>query len=378
MNNKENLFEEFPETNEKEWIEKVEKDLKGRSFKELFWSINEDLNIAPFYYNNDQIPSVPANKTKSNSWEISEDVFVENPKSANQQLLNALANGVNAPRLIIDTSLDGTQMATLFQHVELSYISIHFLLKSAKLAIEILEVFNNYLVKKNINKNEIKGSINHSDDDQLAELIQFAIEKLPSFKTLTINIEDSNPADISKSLAQSLVKGNDYLTLLYKKGINPNTTNNHLQFSIPIGKSYFIEIAKIRALKILWANILEVYGIKDSKIPAIEAHLSEASFGEDPNTNMIRATTQAMSAALGGVNRLTVLPSDANQGESTDFSRRIARNVQHLLMMESFFDRVIDPAKGSYYIEKLTEKIAEAAWSEFQKMEQNSITENGK
>ena len=113
---------------------------------------------------------------------------------------------------------------------------------------------------------------------------------------------------------------------------------------------------------------MKAHELKNIEIPAIEAHFSNTDFVTDPNTNMIRATTQAMSVVLGGVNRLTVLPSDAIEGEPTDFSRRIARNVQHLLTMESFMDRVVDPAKGSYYIEKLTEKIAEAAWSEFQRI----------
>ena len=170
-------------------------------------------------------------------------------------------------------------------------------------------------------------------------------------------------------MAQAIAKCCEYLAVLNEKGIPPKTTNNYLQFSVPVGKSYFIEIAKIRALKVLWANILEAFGVENARIPEIEAHLSPSAFGDHANTNMIRATSQAMSAVLGGVNRLTVLPSDANITESTDFSRRIARNVQHLLTMESFLDRVIDPAKGSYYIETLTEKIAEYAWSDFQKME---------
>ncbi len=369
MSNKENLFKEFPEITEAAWIEKVEKDLKGRTFEELFWDIDEDLSVAPFYYSNESLPNVPTNKTKTNSWEIGEDIFVENPKDANLQLLNALANGVNAPRLIIENQLDKTQMAALFQDVKLSYISVHFLLKQANSSFSTLKIFYNYLAEKNINTNKIKGSINHKDDDQVAELIQFAIEKLPNFKILTINIEDSNPADISKSLAQAIAKGNNCLAQLHEKEIVLNTAINHLQFSVLVGKSYFLEMAKIRALKILWANILEAYGSKNSITPAIEAHISSTPFGDDPNTNMIRSTTQAMSAVLGGINRLTVLPSDAKQGESTDFSRRIARNVQHLLMMESFLDRVVDPTKGSYYIEKLTEKIAEIAWSEFQKMD---------
>jgi methylmalonyl-CoA mutase len=373
MAHKENLFREFPETTASEWIEKVEKDLKGKAFEELFWTINDEIKIAPFYYSIEDRPSVPKNKINSNTWEIGEDIFVESPKLANQQLLKALTGGVNAPRIVADSILDAAQMAIIFKNVELGFISVHFLIKKANSTLPTLENFQNYLSKNNIDSDRIKGSINHNDKEQLAELIKFVIEKLPNFKINTINVKATPIAKISRSLAQAISKGNEYLAILEKNGIAPETANNHLQFSVSVGSSYFIEIAKIRALKILWANILEAYGTRNAKIPDIEVHLSSDAFGDNPNTNMIHGTTQAMSAVLGGANRLTVLPADAKNGKSTDFSKRIARNVQHLLSMESFLDRVIDPASGSYYIEKLTEKIAEAAWLEFQKMEIKTI-----
>lgn len=365
MNDKGKLFDEFPENTEKEWIEKVEKDLKGNAFEELFWEINKNIKIAPFYHSTDNPPHVPNNKTNSNSWEIGEDIFVDNPEYANRQLLQALDNGVNAPRFVIENHLDEQQLNVLFRKVELSYISVHFLLKKAGYALPFLKCLYKFLSENGIEANEIKGSLNH-DDGPSPELFQFAATKFPGFKIMTIIVKDASPAEIATSLAASILMAQDFLATLNESGISPKTTNNHLQFSVPVGKSYFVEIAKFRAFKILWANILEAYGLKGSKIPTIEAHISPDSFSEDANTNMIRSTTQAMSAVLGGVNRLNVLPSDVNSGASTDFSRRIARNVQHLLMMESFLDRVIDPANGSYYIETLTKKIAEAAWLEFQ------------
>lgn len=369
MHDKENLFKEFPQVSEAAWLEKVEKDLKGRAIEELDWIINEDIKIAPFYHSKDHKPTVPNNKSTSNVWEFGEDIIAGDLKTTSQQLLNALDCGVNAPRIIIDSILDANQLAALFEHVELRFISIHFLIKNSISALSTLKNFYSYLSQNNIDSNAIRGSINHNNDDQLVELIQFAIEKLPKFKINTIKIEAAATADVSKSLAQAISKGNAVLAILNENGIASKTANDHLQFSVSTGTSYFLEIAKIRALKILWANILDAYKVKNARIPDIESHLSPNAFGDDPNTNMIRSTTQAMSAVLGGTNRLTVLPSDANSGESSDFSRRIARNVQYLLGMESFLDRVIDPAKGSYYIENLTEKIAEAAWSEFQKME---------
>lgn len=365
MGNKENMFSEFPKTTEKDWIEKVEKDLKGRAFQELFWQIDEGLEVAPFYHSKEVLTGVPTNKQSSNRWEIGETIFVKNPKSANGQLLNALANGVNAPRFVIDGLLDETQLSVLFDKVELSFISVHFLIKNAKSALPFLQNFYKYLSKKSSTIAEINGSVNLSGEEQLLDLINFSTAKLPNFKVLTINLEYAAPADLSKSLARTISKAYNLLAVLHEAGVDLKTINHQLQFSVSVGNSYFVEIAKIRALKILWANVLEAYGLKTATAPTIEAQLSPNTFGDDTNTNMIRATAQAMSAALGGVNRLTVILSDTD--ESSEFSRRIARNVQHLLMMESFMDRVIDPAKGSYYIEQLTEKIAETAWLEFQK-----------
>lgn len=369
MDDKENLFQEFLESTESEWIEKVEKDLKGKPFEDLFWKLSENIEIAPFYYSNDLNPSVPNNKSASNIWEIGEDILANDPKSANKQLLNALECGINAPRIVLEDTLDEDQFTTLFENVELSFISIHFLLKKPDSALATLKYFYNYLSKNKVDSNKIEGSVNHNDENQLLELTKFVIEKLPNFKINTLEIKASTPAEISKSLAHAISKGNDYLNIIRDNEISTEIANKHLQFSISVGNSYFLEIAKIRALKILWANVLEARGLKNAEIPVIEAHLSPNDFGEDPNTNMIRSTTQAMSVVLGSVNRLTVLPSDAKTGKISDFSRRISRNVQHLLAMESFLDRVIDPAKGSYYIEKLTKKIAEAAWSDFQKIE---------
>jgi methylmalonyl-CoA mutase len=144
-----------------------------------------------------------------------------------------------------------------------------------------------------------------------------------------------------------------------------------LQISISIGKSYFVEIAKLRALRILWNNVLQAYGA--TLAPAeIVVSFTRDSQDENIHTNMIRAATQTMSAVIGGADRIYVLPANAATGVPSDaFTRRIARNVQHLLQLESYFDKVIDPAAGSYYIEKMTELLAQNAWSQFQRMEKD-------
>lgn len=137
-----------------------------------------------------------------------------------------------------------------------------------------------------------------------------------------------------------------------------------------LGKSYFFEIAKIRAFKLLWLNVLKGWGAP-LRHPVVETRFQAEAYTDELYTNMIRATTMAMSAVLGGADRLTVLPYDAGREHqasySPAFSRHIARNVQHLLKMESFFSEIPDPAAGSYYIEQLTQQLAARAWTAFQK-----------
>ena len=179
--------------------------------------------------------------------------------------------------------------------------------------------------------------------------------------------------NVVEELTQTLLAANDYINLLKNNDLNIENINDFIKFNFNIGISYFIEIAKLRAFKLLWANVLDAQGFNNPSnsgsknlAPTIHAYISPETQVEDVHTNKIRATTQAMSAVLGGVNMLTIAPSDALSAESSDFSRRIARNVQHLLQMESYLDKVADPAAGSFYIEKLTNQIAEAVWQQFQ------------
>jgi methylmalonyl-CoA mutase len=166
-----------------------------------------------------------------------------------------------------------------------------------------------------------------------------------------------------------LTHGNLYLQKLTERGLSAEQAAGILQFSIPVGKSYFLEIAKIRAFRLLWLNILKAWDVP-LDYPVTEARFQAESYTDELYSNMIRATTMAMSAVLGGADRLTVVPYDAGREEQAAypqaFGRRIARNVQHLLKMESSFSEIPDPAAGSYYIEKLTQQLAERAWSAFQ------------
>lgn len=389
-NSKDALFSEFKDTTKSEWLARIEKDLKGRPMSALMWQIpnpvkdSEDIIIDPFAHVEDlkgQVPVPITGEKVDNSWAIEEHIKVENKdfKKANKQALQALMGGINAPHFIFETYPTTAQLATLLAGIELEYIAIYFSEQTKnKNPSKHLKKFTQLAVEKGVkNVKLLRGGIFYNpfadsrhEVKATSELLLWTKEHLPLFKVITIDggrfFQGSE--NVVAELAQTLKAGENYLKRLTDKGIESNLIANRIQFNFHIGLHYFIEISKIRAFKILWHNVLAAYNTP-SVCDNIHALIASDTQREDSHTNKIRATTQAMSAVLGGVNALAIAPSDAKSSENDDFNRRIARNIQHLLQMESYFDRVIDPAAGSYYIEQLTTKIAEAAWTYFQEMD---------
>lgn len=368
MNHKENLFAAFPPISKEEWLKKVEKDLKGRALTELNWHLNEEITVAPFYHSEDseqqQFP-IRGNQS-ANQWQIGEQILVEaDLKNANAQALNALMNGVEALHFVLDRSLSKTDLSLLLKGIEVDFISTHFYVKNEFSAVlSLLENFHQFVLENKKDTATLKGSAQGQNDTQdweaIKKSIAFAETNLPLFSL--INIEDKTVGtSIAAGLAEMISDANEAIKVLMNLGLNASQASERIQFSIQLSCSYFVEIARIRSLKLLWANLLKAYEVVPS-VPVISAQFRMDSQTENPHHNMIRATTQAMSAVLGGVDRLTVLPANESFENATEFTRRIARNVQHLLKMESHLDRVADPAAGSYYIEKLTTKFGTEAW----------------
>lgn len=371
MANNKNLFDAFFPISKEEWLTKVEKDLKGKAMEELNFQL-DDINISPIAHADDlsqtKAPIVKSNQML-NDWMIGETITVTDLKASNILLLEILSEGVNAPLLKIDTPLSNEAFNILFDTVEHSYISTHFEVSNIEPFHFVQELHKHFQKYGNVSST-LKGSIHfkNATTAQLADAISFCAEQIQGFNIGTI---DARPfckkrQQVTKELAACIYHGNAYLSNLLEKGVSVNTSSRSLQFLVAVDTSYFISIAKIRALKLLWANVLKGYDAEAIHHIYIDAQLAASSHNEDANTNMIRSTTQAMSAAIAGVDRLTVLPSNAFEGEANEFSRRIARNVQHILKMESYLDRVNDPAAGSYYIEQLTDKLARKAWEYFQ------------
>ncbi|MEL6943956.1 MAG: methylmalonyl-CoA mutase family protein, partial [Bacteroidota bacterium] len=331
---------------------KIEKDLKGKSLESLDWEISDDWTVSPLAHSSDwstkEHAIIKAGKT-NNSWEIGEVIQVKDVKTANQEALLALEGGVGALLFELSQEFAKEDFKTLLKNIQLEWISTHFHVKG-KLPIT---VFLSYLEASDFNTQKIKGSW-RSENIDIEQL-----SNLPLFKCYPIDgsTHYKGTAQTIDELTHTLLTANDILKTI-------EATQVHRFFaSIAIGESYFINIAKIRALKILWHNLMKAYQLETPL--QLEAHLAISSLAEDQHQNMIQMSTQALSAVIGGVDRLFLTPA-ANS--NTAFTKRIARNVQHLLQLESHLDHVIDPSAGSYYIEKLTWDMTNRSWEQFKKM----------
>jgi len=348
------LFEDFDKVSHQDWIDKINTDLKGKDYQEtLVWNSEEGIDVQPFYNGLDNITSTPL-KT-NNDWKIRETVVIDNVYKANKNALLALKGGASAIYFIGDIKSQ-PEMDALLKNIQSDIIELHFYNSNPKLTSNFITL-NQGSISYDILENRKKLNI-----EELVHLTK----SNTIFRTITVNSNLNN--SIINELSNSLSKGVEYLNLFTDKGIDAKTIASKMQFTFGISTNYFFEIAKLRAARKLWQLILEQYKVKDVTMLIHSETSVEKSSAEDENFDILRNTTKAMSAIIGGCNSLTVRPHDS--GKLT-FSNRIARNVQNILKEEAFFDKVINPADGSYYIEHLTEEIAKKSWSNFQEMELN-------
>lgn len=378
-----NLFLKFSKPSKEDWLTKVTKDLKGRSISDLDWALEEKIKISAIPSNADisgELPPLTARRT-DNNWHIGSYVEVKDMGDANAQVLEELNGGIQAPLFKLRHLPNLEELEILLKDIETGFIAVHFALQHP--GKDPAAFFRNlifYARRHQLDLTAINGSVDFDPlldwakppFQPLARILRFAQQYTPNFKVLQVNGRalHTGAANSSRELALIIAKGVEYLDQLQQFGIDPALTNRHLRFSIANSCSYFVEIAKIRALKILWANVLEAFQLSEQSLPPISAHPARETQTDNAELNMIRATTQAMAAAIGGATTIYVLPANANQNEpSTPFTRRIARNVQHLLQLESSLGEVNDPAAGSYYIEKLTQELCKEAWLQFKDIE---------
>ena len=400
MSNKEKLFTEFQAPSKQEWLDKIQVDLKGADFeKKLVWRTNEGFNMQPFYRREDieglqtpnalpgEFPFVRGNKKDNNVWYVRQDIVVENAKEANAKALDILNKGVDSLGFKIkreDVSAEFVE--TLLSGIECECVELNFSTCNCK-SVELAELLAAYFDKKGYDKEKLVGSIDFDPIDRIvmkgknteaviakAPAIINALKDYPKYRVVAVNSAHLNDAGayIVQELGYALAWGNEYLTQLTEAGVDATEAAKRIKFNMGISENYFMEIAKFRAARLLWAEIVKQYEPKCDCACKMCVNATTSFYNMtvfDSYVNLLRSQTETMSAALAGVHSIVVRPFDAPYEKPTDFSERIARNQQLLLKEESHFDKVVDPSAGSYFIEELTNSLADAAWKLFLKVE---------
>ncbi|NDV81133.1 methylmalonyl-CoA mutase small subunit [Bacteroides sp. 51] len=410
---KEKLFSDFPSVSTEKWMEKVVADLKGADYeKKLVWKTNEGFKVKPFYRMEDieslattnalpgEYPYLRGTR-KNNNWMIRQEIRVEDAKTANAKALDILNKGVDSLSFHVKAKeLSPEFIETLLNDVHAGAIELNFSTCQGHV-VKLAELLVEYFNKKDYDFKELRGSINFDyfnkmltkgkekgDMVQTAKALLEAIQPLPLYRVLNVNALTLNNAGayISQELGYALAWGNEYMEQLTDAGIPAGFIAKRLKFNFGISSNYFMEIAKFRAARMLWANIVSMYkpeSLSDCEnrgpngecrcAGRMHIHAETSSYNLtlfDAHVNLLRTQTEAMSAALAGVNSMTVTPFDKAYQTPDEFSERMARNQQLLLKEESHFDKVVDPAAGSYYIENLTVSIAQQAWEIFLKVQE--------
>lgn len=396
---REKLFSEFPPVSNEEWMEVVTRDLKGAPFeKKLVWRTKEGFNVQPFYRAEDiehlptkdvlpgQFPYVRGTKT-DNKWLIRQDVSVQgNIQQLNTNIKCLMERGANSVGLhFVDECVNAATIQEMLAGIDLDKLEIN-LYSRRDLTVQLIEATKVALKALGADLGKVRGSfgfnpfrhtlgagVRWSEWVEASVEVLKAAEPLAQFSCLTFQSVDlvNAGAYIYQEIGYALAAGADILTKVSEKsGKSISEVAERIRFDMGIGSNYFMEIAKFRAIRWLWALIVRSNDEKatDRATKAV-VHAETSKWNKtiyDAYVNLLRTMTETMSATIAGVHSVTVNPFDKHfNPKGSDFSRRIARNQQLLLKEESHFDKVVDPAGGSYYIEHLTQSIAEQGWKLF-------------
>ena len=403
-------------------MDKIRSDLKGADFNEkLIWKTDEGFDVMPFYRQEDLeklnhldffLPLFlrgdvrqPADRgvqekpergdikeEGNNSWLIRQDITVSEYCTANEKALSVLMKGVDSIGFIIKDpdSVNEENLTMLLKDINPECAEINFHPEGK--AIEIIKLITGIWLKNGFNLSLIRGAV---EADPLGRLVvngklcvpvDAGFDYLASLVRETLAIQDyrcihingkwfkNSGSDSVLELAFTLSMAVEYMNQLTERGINPELAAKAIRFSYGVGSSYFMEIAKLRAARLLWSVVCGKYGLTKGDSCRMEIHCGTSNMdsnADDPYINIIRTQTEAMSAVIGGTDSLTVNPFDSPFCQPDEFSERIARNQQLILREEAYFGKVADPSAGSYYIENLTSLVAENAWELFLEIEEN-------
>lgn len=399
--NKEKLFSDFTAPTRQEWIDKINVDLKGADYqKKMVWRTNEGFNMEPFYRKEDlegmtqinslpgQFPYLRGNKKDNNQWYVRQNIKAADPKEANAKALDILNKGVTSLGFKIPAKeLDAAYLDTLLEGIQAEAVELNFSTCQGH-TLKLAQLLADYFTRKGYNADKLVGSINFDPIEKILtkgknttallenipEIVK-AMSALPHYRCIGVNADTlcNNGAYVYQELGYALAWGNEYLNQMTEAGIPADQAAKSIKFNLGIGGVYFMEIAKFRAARMLWAHIVKKYNPQCDCACKMYVNATTTTYNMtifDSYVNMLRSQTETMSAALANVDAIVVTPFDAPYETPTEFAERIARNQQLLLQEESHFDKIVDVAGGSYFIEKLTQSLAEEAWKLFLAIEE--------
>ncbi len=376
---KKTLFNEFTKVSSKAWKQKIQFDLKGADYNDtLVWESLEGIKVKPFYHADD-IENNDLNQFIDNTkWKIGQEIFVRNAIKANKKSLKILSQGIESLNFIVPS--EDIDIKDLLQGIDIKTVPIHFNLQFLS-AIYLKKLFDavdftNSDIYLNI---DIIGNlartgnwfINKERDYEILDQILTSNWSSQAKSSLRIDVSlyQNAGANSVQQLAYALAHANEYLNHYH----NLEHDLKHFQeitFKVAIGPNYFFEIAKLRALRLLWKTIADAYGIvSDCHIITVPTKRNKTLY--DCNVNMLRTTTECMAAILGGSNTVQNTPYDSLYHKTNDFGERIAKNQLLIMKHESYLNKVNNPVDGTYYIERLTDQLSEKALELFKGLEAN-------
>jgi methylmalonyl-CoA mutase len=400
------LFAEFAPITTEQWEAVIQKDLKGADYeRKLIRKTLDGIPIRPYYRSENleplshltaskpnEFPFVRGAKT-DNNWLIRQDIIVESFGHANCLALEAIQKGAESVLFSMKNVGEITEanLSELLSGFPIETVELNF--ATGRHTQKLIGLLTGYFKSNQVDVSKVKGSFTYDPLRCLTltgsfcetglnsetlfnkEMLTAVTKDLPGFKLFTVHASYFKNAGstIVQELAFGLAMGCDYLASAVSTGISVNTIAPSIKFKFAAGPEYFMEIAKIRAARYLWAQIIDAFGPCCHEKAKMYIHSETASYNQtiyDPYVNMLRTTTEAMSAVIGGTDSLTVQPFNLPYDKANPFSERIARNQQILLKKESYLDKVADPSAGAYFIESLTNSIIEESWKLFLQIEE--------
>lgn len=402
-------LDEFPSHSYDDWKTAAEKLLKGAPFeKRLVAHTYEGFELQPIYRKEDLKPlthlgPLPGEGNnhrgnhfrtyKTHPWNIAQASEWPEPADFNKHIQAEIKSGLTEIICPIDGN-QGLHLRTIedfhiaFDNIDLTEVSLT--IETLEDALPISALFIPYLNAQSIDFRKVAGCITNdplgtlassgelsiSLDSALAEmalLTNFSIHETSPIKTISVSGRPyaDGGSSTSQELGYALATGLYYLRKMQEAGIDVSECASRIRFSFSVGPHFFMEIAKFRAVRVLWSRIVAAMG-GDSTAQKMTIHTQTGSTNKtvyDPHVNILRTCTEALSAILGGCDSLTITPFDKTACTSTELSRRISRNMHTILAEECSLNRVIDPGGGSYYLEHLTDELAKKSWTVFQSVE---------